>query len=120
MHIAKQSLPQFVANLRAALPLLQRPRELDRNALVESKLAAGEGATGLVRAVEAACARLEASPGYAGSGRLLRVTYLGTAVKQEAAAAELNMPFGTYRHRLRRAIEELADELWSATSPTEG
>ena len=104
---------RFVASLRAALPSLLRPRDLERNPLVGTKLANGDGAIGLVRTIEATCARLEASPGYAESGRLLRVTYLATAVKQEAAAAELNMPFGTYRHRLRRAIEELAEELWN-------
>ncbi|MFO0667897.1 MAG: hypothetical protein U0174_28350 [Polyangiaceae bacterium] len=52
-------------------------------------------------------------PGYAASSQILRAAFLGPPAKQEAIASELRMPFGTYRHRLRRAVEDLAAELWA-------
>ena len=108
--------PSFAAAVRAALPLLRRPRELSQNALVDARIARGTGVDGLIRAFDAACTALAAREPSADSALVLRTTYIDTSRKQEAAAAELGMPYGTYRHRLRRAIEELTEELWAVES----
>ncbi|CAN5291118.1 hypothetical protein BH09MYX1_BH09MYX1_62370 [soil metagenome] len=102
----------FVVALRSALPLLRRPRELERSLLLETRVAGRGGASGIAAAIEGACATL-VTQGYAESARVIRATYLGAAPKQEAAAAELNLPFGTYRHHLRRAIDDLAVAMWA-------
>ncbi len=103
----------FASAVRSALAVLRRPHELSRSPLVDIGLAGGEGTAGVVAAFEAAFSALEAQPGYAESAKLLRATYLGASAKQEAIAADLGLPFGTYRHRLRRAHEELTAQLWA-------
>ena len=39
-------------------------------------------------------------------------TFLEPSAKQQAAAAVLGIPFGTYRYRLRKAIDLVSDEVW--------
>lgn len=102
----------FAQALRNALPLLPRPRELANSPLLQSHLAAGAGMDGVTRAIEAACRELAEQRGYRESARVLRTTYLQGVSKQEAAAIELGLPYGTYRHRLRRAIADLTTWLW--------
>ncbi len=50
-------------------------------------------------------------PTHADLADVLEATYLQGAIKQRVAAADLNLPWGTYRHRLRRALDALADVL---------
>lgn len=58
------------------------------------------------------CASLAASPAYASAARLLQVTYLDPSQpKQEAAAVDLGLPFGTYRYQLRRALDLAAQDV---------
>ena len=66
----------------------------------------------LARFLDESCRALAGSPAYESSARLLELTYLDpTIVKQEAAAAELRLPFGTYRYQLRRALELVTLEI---------
>jgi len=61
-----------------------------------------------------ACGALDRSPSTAAAARLLAATFVRPAVKQQAAAAALKLPYGTYRYQLRAAIELVAKELWEA------
>lgn len=108
----------FGAAVRAALPLLRRPHELGRAAFASTRLVAGGAGASAVRVVEGALASMAKQPGYAESARVLRATYFGPSAKQEAVAAELHLPFGTYRHRLRRAHDEIVAELWAMERAT--
>lgn len=44
--------------------------------------------------------------------RALRLTWLTPGAKQEAVAAELGLPFNTYRYHLARGAERVAQALW--------
>jgi hypothetical protein len=44
--------------------------------------------------------------------RTLAATFFYSVTEQQAVAARLGMPFGTYRHRLTAAIRMVVDELW--------
>lgn len=110
----------FAIAVRGALPLLHRPHELAQSPLLTSTmLALPEGASPLEAAaaladrLREACSELRASPAYAASARVLEVTFLELADKQRAAAASLNLPYGTYRHQLRAAITLLVKQLWA-------
>ena len=46
--------------------------------------------------------------------RALAVTYLQGVEKQEVAAGQLDLPYGTYRRQLRRGLAEVASMLWIA------
>ncbi len=109
----------IVGALREALPKLARPRDLATSPLLSLRAVRGAGPAGLVRVLVDAIADLEAEAGYEDAARLLRTTYLGTPQKQEAAAADLGLPFGTYRHRLRAAITDLARAIAAAESAAE-
>lgn len=101
--------------VRAALGLRHRPHELKKSPLVELRLvqrSAQPPEQALAALLDEVLATLAASPAYAASARLLAVTYFDpSVVKQEAAAAELHLPFGTYRYQLRRALELFGEEL---------
>ena len=102
--------------LREALGVLHRAHELSRASIVGAAFV-GQGsrearAARFVALANAAYERLCASPGYKGSTEVLRVTYFDPEPKQQAAAAALGIPFGTYRYRLRKALDVLGDELW--------
>lgn len=117
----------FADAVKAALPRLHRAHELKHNPLLTSALlvaslpAAGrvDPAVNTLRAAEAlaellreVCSALGASPAYASAARILCATFLDPATKQEAAAATLRLPYGTYRYQLRAAIRLLTQELW--------
>lgn len=101
----------FDAAWRAALPLLHRPLELAGSALLGTELGR-DGPPGLLIAATSATAALASASGYADSARVLDVSFIHPAAKQEAAAAALGVPFGTYRYQLRKAIALLLEELW--------
>jgi RecA/RadA recombinase len=112
--------PAFDLAWRTALPLLHRPHELASSPLIESELGRG-GPQAVLGAAREACDALAASPGYADSARVIDVSFIHPAPKQEAAAATLGVPFGTYRYQLRKAIALLLEELWRReTSRAEG
>lgn len=101
----RQALSCFHAAHRlVGSPLARRFDEPDRVAAVRAWLVAGIDA-------------LEQCPSHADLAAVLRATYLQGAAKQRAAAAALNLPWGTYRHRLRRAIDALAQVLTRPASP---
>jgi len=102
------TLEALQSALRDALPRIHRPRELSASPLLGLRQVRGAGPACLVRVLVDSIEQLGAEPGYDDAARVLRVTYLGQARKQEAAAADLGLPFGTYRHRLRAAIGLLA------------
>lgn len=104
--------------VRSALAARHRPHELKKSAMLGlacvDRLVRGgvspEQALGQL--LDESCHALASAPAYESSSRLLEVTYLDPSiVKQEAAAAELRLPFGTYRYQLRRALELLTVEI---------
>ncbi|MBO6934698.1 MAG: ATP-binding protein [Deltaproteobacteria bacterium] len=104
----------FAEAVKAALATLHRPHELRRNPLANASMAGPPfgSPSALALAVEVAVEALGESPSYRELADVLRVTYLAPATKQEAAAYDLGLPYGTYRHRLRKAVALLTQELW--------
>lgn len=104
---------EFEELVRGALTELHAPHELARSRFVATAVGRhaleGDGLVALFRDV---LAELEAAHQYADSAAVLRATFFEPAGKQEAAAAALGIPFGTYRYRLRKAISCFADALW--------
>lgn len=90
--------------VREALALLRRPEELRSCRLAR---ALPEPTASVREFLERAVADLSAHAAYAEFGTVLRVTYFDESPKQRAAAVDLGLPYGTYRHHLRRAIELL-------------
>ncbi|MGE0787256.1 MAG: hypothetical protein AB7S26_16410 [Sandaracinaceae bacterium] len=106
------------AHVRNALAARHRPHELKKSPLVELAAVRALVLTGvsperaLARVLDEACRALGQAAGYESAARVLELTYLDpTIVKQQAAAAELGLPFGTYRYQLRRALELVTDEI---------
>ena len=105
--------------LRTALAARHRPHELKKSPLLELTAVIALGREhnlvpeqALARFLDESCRALSSAPAYEASARLLEVTYLDPSiVKQEHAAAELRLPFGTYRYQLRRALEILTLEV---------
>lgn len=100
--------------LRQALSVFHAGHLLESNPLAQRF--GGPGRVAACREwLRTGIAELGASPSHADLAEVLEATYLRGAVKQRAAAAELNLPWGTYRHRLRRALETLGDVLTHAS-----
>lgn len=102
--------------VREALAVLRSPAELSSVRLVMSRpglsdLDPGARASSLESWIRAGIDRLGARDAYSEFATVLNATYVEGAAKQRAAAAELRMPYGTYRHRLRRAVELLTLQL---------
>jgi len=112
------SREDFEQAVREALTQLRHPLELSNSPLAAAALlgpptnVSSAVAERLVEAFRGALERLGRSPGYAQDVEILQATYFGTPNKHEAVAADLGMPFGTFRHRLRRAIGRLTEVLW--------
>lgn len=109
----------FLQAVRAALPLLHQRHRLKENLLVESAMVDARlpidraaAADRLSTLIIEACGALERSPSFEGAARLLEATFVRPAVKQQAAATTLKLPYGTYRYQLRAAIDLVAKELW--------
>jgi hypothetical protein len=107
---------RFAGAVRDALQAFHRAHELRDNALLGSallermnRLADTTKLQNLARSVVEEMATI---PAYAREARVLRVTFLEPSPKQQAAAAELGMPYGTYRHRLRASLAMLVDLMW--------
>jgi hypothetical protein len=99
--------------VRGALPVLRRPLELAESELLTTALVrhAPHPVQELEAVLRGGIAELKGIAGYAADGELLEAAFLGPPTKQEAVAAALRIPFGTFRHRLRRAIARLAEHL---------
>lgn len=95
--------------LRHALASRFDPQALRRSTLLSLQLiqASNEAPEHALPALlDHLCRSLAEAPAYASSARLLEVTYLDAQLpKQEAAAVDLGLPFGTYRYQLRRALD---------------
>lgn len=104
---------EFEELVRVALTELHAPHALARSRFVATAVGRhaleGDGIVALFRDV---LAELDAAHQYADSAAVLHATFFEPAGKQEAAAAALGIPFGTYRYRLRKAIACFADALW--------
>ncbi|MFO0676544.1 MAG: ATP-binding protein [Polyangiaceae bacterium] len=108
-----QTAGEFEELVRDVLAHLHAPRELARSPFHETAMgreARSKG--GVVAMLEDVLAEVEASRDYASHAAILRATFFEPAVKQEAVAASLGMPFGTYRYRLRKALTCFAATLW--------
>ena len=66
------------------------------------------------------CDELERNADYEDALRAFRVTHLPPGQKQEAAAAELGIAYGTYRYRLRRGLALIAQGLAARTQAAPG
>lgn len=96
--------------VREALAAYHVPHQLDSHPLAR-RFESSDRVAHCRAWLRAGIEELARSPTHADLGQVLDVTYLQGAVKQRAAAADLNLPWGTYRHRLRRAISTLAEAL---------
>jgi hypothetical protein len=104
----------FVEAVREVLPVLRRPLELAEARLLDCAIAASSNSPSgtITQVLKEALEELESSAAYAGDAEVLRATFLGRPEKHEAIAACLGLPFGTFRHRVRRATARLAELLW--------
>ena len=107
----------WVQGLHAALkklshPMPAAPAEVLNDPRFGDSGSAERGWLRLQRMIVEGVEALQASPQTSDAAYLLRESYLGEKRKQEAVAAQLGVPFGTYRYRLRRAEQLLADHIW--------
>lgn len=103
--------------VRDALPQLRHPLELADSPLAACASFRDAGTvddvpSGVRRLLEETLTALDAVPGYAQDAAVLRATYFGPSAKHEAIALDLGMPFGTFRHRLRRATGRFVELAW--------
>jgi DNA-directed RNA polymerase specialized sigma24 family protein len=111
------SLPEFTEAVRQALRDYTRPDLLAANPLLRSRLVvetAGKDRAPqlLQKLIQDAAASLTANPKDEKFYRAVHHTYLKPALNQEAAAELLDLPLGTYRYRLAKGVERIADWLW--------
>jgi DNA-directed RNA polymerase specialized sigma24 family protein len=111
------SEPEFTKAVKQALRDYTRPDLLAENPLLRSRLvvetAAQEiSAATLQSLLQQAAATLTGNPRDEKFYRAVYHTYLKPAPTQEATAELLGLPLGTYRYRLARGIERIAEWLW--------
>ncbi|CAM5522314.1 ATP-binding protein [Streptomyces aurantiogriseus] len=105
------SRPEFDAAVRDALRALGRPEKLAVNPLARSRLTVEHGVSlqdVLAQAVQALHKERSGEKYH----RAVATTYLRGRTTQEAAAARLGLPFGTYRRHLVSGVERVCDALW--------
>ena len=107
----------FAQAVRDALRQFGRDDALATSPLRHAAWLAGTGGEpaavpALRAALEAAVQALAAHPADLKFHRALRATWLVPGAKQEAVAAELGLPFNTYRYHLARGAERVAQALW--------
>lgn len=106
----------FQESVRQALSALHQPVELGQSLLVDSAWCTAapgrDGAERLAAALLDVVAEIARLPGHAELHDVLRVTFVEPQHKQQAAAAELGIPFGTYRYRLRKAMDRVGELAW--------
>ncbi len=108
---AKQNLTDrdWIEAVRAAMRVRGRPLKLKKQPLLA--MCGVEDGEALFERLTAACDHLADGVDYADAIAAFRLTFLDGGMKQEAAAAELGLAYGTYRYRLRRGIELVAEQL---------
>jgi hypothetical protein len=116
------SQPEFVEAVRQALRDYTRPDVLAANPLMRSRLVVGRlpSATAdnapsparLQKLLHDAANSLTANPKDEKFYHAVYHTYLKPAPSQETAAELLDLPLGTYRYRLAKGVERIADWLW--------
>jgi hypothetical protein len=110
------SREEFDAAVRDALRAWHRPDRLAANPLARSRLAAettAEPAAALRQVLTEAVEALARDPRSEQLNRAMTTTYFRGVPTQEAAAARLGLPLGTYRRHLARGLEQTCDLLWS-------
>ncbi|GAA1945292.1 ATP-binding protein [Amycolatopsis minnesotensis] len=84
----------------------------DDGAIAANPLTRTYGDGDALRAAVTAAA-LREDPRYVKHQRVVRATYFDRRTTQEAAAARLGLPYGTYRRHLRTGVQQLCDALWN-------
>lgn len=113
---------EFAVAVRQALKNLQRPAALCDSVLLDSKIVrqkddaststSTEKIAALQKVLRESCENLNASGRRQLFYEALRLTYLEPAMTQEAAAAQMDVPFSSYRRYLKEGIERVTEELW--------
>jgi len=111
------SEPDFAEAVRDALRDYARPHELADSPLLRSRLVmerAGEDdrVEALRALLNEAAEELNATPREAPYYLAVDATYLDPARTQAEAAAQLDMPFSSFRRYLKRGIEHVVEALW--------
>ena len=111
------SQADFAEAVRQALRDYARGDALDRNPLLRTRLLQADGASparadALRALLREAAGTLEGTPKDRKLHDAIRHTYLQPAATQEQAAEMLDLPFNTYRYRLARGTEHIAEWLW--------
>jgi hypothetical protein len=101
----------FAQALRDALRNFGRDEVLAGSALLRCPSLGPDAATLRARITDAVMA-LATHPADRKFHRALRLTWLTPGAKQEAVAAELDLPFNTYRYHLTRGTDRLTEALW--------
>lgn len=102
----------FEEAVKEAMGVLHDPAALERTELARATAIEDADAAAIASFLRAGVSAMGRRPTQRESHDVLHHTYIQPAVKQRAAAADLGLPFGTYRYRLRRALAALSDELW--------
>jgi hypothetical protein len=113
------SADEFAQAVREALRQYGREEVLATSALRRCAWLGGEGGAlasidALRDALAAAVQALARHPADLKFHRALQRTWFTPGAKQEAVAAELGLPFNTYRYHLARGAERVAQALWQA------
>ena len=108
---------EFDAAVKDALRHYSRADLLLASPLLEMRIASGPGSKladveGLQQILAGAAGTIFASERDQKLLRLLELTYFRPALKQEAVAERLGLPFSTYRRHLTSSVERLAEWLW--------
>ena len=109
------SQPEFIEAVRQALRDYTRPDLLVQNPLMRSKLVTETAEftpSTLQKLLQEAADSLTGNPKDEKFYTAVYRTYLKPAPSQEATAELLNLPLGTYRYRLTKGVERIADWLW--------
>ncbi len=112
------SQPEFTEAVRQALRDYTRPDLLKANPLMRTQLVVemannDTSPSVLRRLIEKAANALTTNPKDEKFYRAVYRTYLKPAPSQEAAAELLDLPLGTYRYRLARGVDRIAEWLWN-------
>jgi len=118
---------ELAAAVRAALRDFHLPDRLATNPLLGSPLVPARGAptahegVAALRTLLRDATRELGGESDAGVDRaVIERTYFAERAKQLAVAADLGLPFGSYRRRLAAATARLVAWLWLRVSPTDG
>ncbi|NJP31937.1 ATP-binding protein [Micromonospora thermarum] len=105
------SRTEFDVAVRDALGRIRHRASLTDNPLQRSRLIRVDGAD-LTELLTLTAESLREQRGGEARYRALATTYFRRAPTQAAAAARLNLPFGTYRRHLASAVRAVSDCLW--------